>query len=256
MLAQAASGGEVNAVELKAAATGAVFQAVTSVFRQDGAAFLLIRLLPQGDGAAVSASGENQLHALLEHLPEAVALTDGAGRVVFANHAFVELSGLLSAQAAVGANLDGWLGHSSVDFGVILGTLREARTLRPVATVLRGAYAAVEPVSVSAAAAGSGQMERFCFIIRAAERQAGLRNGQDALARTPEEIRDLVGRIPLKEIVRETTEIIEKLCIQAALDLAGDNRASASDMLGLSRQSLYSKMHRFGIGDLSGAGRE
>jgi DNA-binding protein Fis len=35
--------------------------------------------------------------------------------------------------------------------------------------------------------------------------------------------------------------------------MTGDNRASAAEMLGLSRQSLYAKLHRFGLGDLSGS---
>jgi DNA-binding protein Fis len=33
------------------------------------------------------------------------------------------------------------------------------------------------------------------------------------------------------------------------LELTGDNRASAAEMLGLSRQSLYVKLRRFGMSD-------
>ena len=58
----------------------------------------------------------------------------------------------------------------------------------------------------------------------------------------------LVGQMPLRDIVRDTTEIIEKLCIEAALELTGNNRASASEILGLSRQALYTKLRRYGIG--------
>jgi len=39
--------------------------------------------------------------------------------------------------------------------------------------------------------------------------------------------------------------------IEAALELTGDNRASAAEMLGLSRQSLYVKLRRFGMSDVS-----
>jgi DNA-binding NtrC family response regulator len=60
---------------------------------------------------------------------------------------------------------------------------------------------------------------------------------------------ELVGRMPLKDIVRETTDLIEQLCIEAALQLTGDNRASAAEMLGLSRQSLYIKLRRFDMVD-------
>ena len=74
----------------------------------------------------------------------------------------------------------------------------------------------------------------------------------DALPRSVEQLTELVGRVPLKELVRESTDMIERLCIEAALELTDDNRASAAEMLGLSRQGLYSKLRRHGMGDLDG----
>ena len=65
-----------------------------------------------------------------------------------------------------------------------------------------------------------------------------------------EQFTHLVGRVPMKNLVRETTDLIERLCIQAALELTRDNRASAAEMLGLSRQAFYSKLRRYGLGDL------
>lgn len=64
-----------------------------------------------------------------------------------------------------------------------------------------------------------------------------------------ERLRDLLGRVPLREIVRGTTDRIERYCIAAALELTRGNRASAAAMLGLSRQSLYVKLRRFGMAD-------
>jgi DNA-binding NtrC family response regulator len=57
--------------------------------------------------------------------------------------------------------------------------------------------------------------------------------------------------VPLKDLVRETTDVIERLCIEAALNLTANNRASAAEMLGVSRQSLYVKLRRLGIADPS-----
>ena len=54
----------------------------------------------------------------------------------------------------------------------------------------------------------------------------------------------------MKDLVQESSEGIEQLAIKAALELTNDNRASAAEMLGLSRQSFYAKLHRYGIGDL------
>ena len=66
-----------------------------------------------------------------------------------------------------------------------------------------------------------------------------------------EQVTELVGRVPLKELVRESSDVIERLCIEAALELTDDNRASAAEILGLSRQSLYAKLRRYGLGDLA-----
>ncbi len=59
---------------------------------------------------------------------------------------------------------------------------------------------------------------------------------------------ELVGRVPLEDMVRETTDLSERPCIEAALELAGDNRASTAEMPGRSRQSLDRNLRRFGIG--------
>ena len=64
-----------------------------------------------------------------------------------------------------------------------------------------------------------------------------------------EQITRRVGQVPLKELVRESTDVIEALCIQAALELTQDNRASAAELLGLSRQSLYTKLRKYSIGE-------
>jgi DNA-binding NtrC family response regulator len=86
------------------------------------------------------------------------------------------------------------------------------------------------------------------FTIRDMGRRLGMESRPTKeLPRSASQMTELVGRLPLKDIVRETTDLIEQLCIEAALELTGDNRASAAEMLGLSRQSLYIKLRRFGI---------
>ena len=74
------------------------------------------------------------------------------------------------------------------------------------------------------------------------------------LPRSVEQLTELVGRVSLKDLVRETTDVIERLCIEAALEITSDNRASAAEMLGLSRQGLYMKLRRYGLGELDSAG--
>jgi DNA-binding NtrC family response regulator len=62
---------------------------------------------------------------------------------------------------------------------------------------------------------------------------------------------DLVGRTPLKDLVQNTTDVVEKMCVEAALRLTGNNRSAAARALGLSRQAFYLKLKRLGLGDLT-----
>ena len=60
---------------------------------------------------------------------------------------------------------------------------------------------------------------------------------------------DGLGRVPLKSLVSEAVSIVECHYIESALALTDGNRSAAAKMLGLSRQSLYMKLTRYGIGD-------
>ncbi|MGL4440253.1 MAG: helix-turn-helix domain-containing protein, partial [Bosea sp. (in: a-proteobacteria)] len=175
----------------------------------------------------------------------------GDGVIQRANSAFLDMAGLGNAASAIGQGLDRWLGRAGVDFGVLRASMRDGGIVRNFATIMRSAYGATDSVEISAVGGLSDAADHLGFIIRPAGRMAQRPATPSALPRSAEEFKQLVGRVPLKELVRETSDIIEKLCIEAALELTGDNRASAAEMLGVSRQGLYAKMHRFGIGDLS-----
>lgn len=247
MLAVAATGGQTAAAELTLPEGGRQVAAQASLFRQDGAAFFLIRL---GLDAVPARPVEARpaLDALMERLPEAFVVSNADGVIRSVNSAFLDMAGLANASAALGQGLEQWLGRAGVDFGVLKASMRDGGVVRNFRTVLRSVYGAIDSVEITAV--GDGE-DSLGFLVRPASRSGG-ETGASALPRSAEEFRQLVGRVPLKELVRETSDIIEKLCIEAALELTGDNRASAAEMLGLSRQGLYAKLHRFGIGDLSG----
>ena len=96
-----------------------------------------------------------------------------------------------------------------------------------------------------------------CFLV-AAGAGAGAAvasSNRGATAQLPgsvHQLTELVGRVPLKQIVAETSDLIEQLSIEAALKLSRNNRALAAQLLGLSRQSLYVKLRRYGLGETGG----
>jgi transcriptional regulator PpsR len=222
-----------------------------SIFRQDRVTHLLVRLQAATENGAAREASSLLLPAM-ERSPDAIVVADEALEILDCNAAFLDLAQLADASAAVGAPLSRFIGRSSVDTVVLMQMLREHGWARNFSTVVRTPFETIEGVDVSAAAARHGGRTIYGFTLRPVVRVSGdPRRDLDALPRSVEQLTELIGRIPLKEIVRETTDIIERLCVEAALKLTGDNRASAAELLGLSRQSLYSKLHRF---DLAGNG--
>ena len=219
-------------------------------FRQARAALLIVRVEPERDETAVRGT-DRTLADVVERMPDAFVLVDQNANVLTANAAFVELTEMPSAERVIGSRLALWLGRPGIDLELILGQLREHGSVRNVATILRGAAGAQEEIEISGVVAPSPEGDCYGFTIRNVGRR--LREPPVVVGDVPRsvgQLTELVGRMSLKEIVRESTDLIERLCIEAALNYTSDNRASAAEILGVSRQSLYSKLHRHGLGNL------
>jgi transcriptional regulator PpsR len=225
-----------------------------SVFRQENSSHFLIRLGTQQVRARTEvADGKLHLLAVMESAPDAFLVTDLVGRILAVNRAFLEMAQLASEELARGESLEKWLGRTGVDLRVLISNLRQHGTVRLFATKMRGEYGSTTEVEISAVSVTTGDHPCLGFVVRDVSRRlASEARPSKELPRSASQMTDLVGRVPLRDIVRETTDLIEQLCIEAALDLTGDNRASAAEMLGLSRQSLYIKLRRFGIGESAG----
>jgi transcriptional regulator PpsR len=221
-----------------------------TAFRQDRTSFYLVRLLTKSVGQGEDAQ---PMRDLIERLPDGFVLTDSKLLITSSNAAFVDLSEEASAARLNGASLGDYLGRSGIDVDLMVEQINEHGVVRNVATILRGRNGAVEEVEVSAVPAPSVQGDGFGFSIRSIGRRArDLPPQPKDMPRSVEQLTELVGRMSLKDIVRESTDLIERLCIEAALEYTSDNRASAAEILGVSRQSLYSKLHRHGLGNLVG----
>ncbi len=229
-------------------------QAVLSatIFRQDTATCYLMRLQPIAAGASgiVVSRAQAGVMNVIRDMPEPFVVTDLDRRILSANAAFLDSAQLGSEEQARGEPIDRWLGRAGVDVSVLFNSLAEKGAVRQFQTMLRGQFGAVEDVEVSGVASPPGNPACYGFSIRRVNRRAlEAEPGKRSLLRSVEEMTKLVGKVPLKDLVREATDIIERLCIEAALQLNDNNRASTADMLGLSRQSLYVKLHRYGIED-------
>ena len=229
-------------------ADGRPVTASASLFRQDGAALVLVQLTAEGEPRP-SRRGAQVIEAI-EGLPDGFVVVDVDGRVMMANSAFLDLVQMATEEQVRRQPIERWLGRAGVDLNIIMANLREHGTIRNFSTTVRGEHGSNEKADLSGVAAIDDDQPCYAFVIRpltVASRSASPLEG--GLPNSVDQLTDLVGRVSLKEIVRETTETIERLCIEAALEVSGNNRASAAQILGLSRQGLYTKLRRHALGE-------
>jgi transcriptional regulator PpsR len=221
-----------------------------SVFVQEGGPQFLLRLQPMGSqrGAKSGTQAEGDWFSnALENAPIGFIVTDRNGQIKAGNTEICAMLGLSSISQLIDKNLEDYLARGSVDLGVLLNNLRQSRILRGFATELRS-VAGVQLAVDMAAVTLVGDDLTYGFFIRDIRLGGGReKSATSGMADSVEQLSQLVGRMPMKDIVGETSTMIERMCIQAALELTHNNRASAAEMLGLSRQSLYVKLHRYGM---------
>ncbi len=218
-------------------------------FRQDGRTVAMLRLeSPRPDAAASGGEG-----LLLDRLPDAAVVADARGTVVAVNALFLDLVLATHAGQMVGQPLSTLFARPERDLEPLIDLLDASGRVTDVRIDLKIRRGEPEPVDVAAMKAR--QRDGDEHLVLTFRPVAGRRREPlDPLApQSVEQLTELVGRVALKDIVRESTDLIERLCIEAALRTTSNNRALAAELLGLSRQSLYSKLHRHGLESFTGA---
>lgn len=263
-LALARDGGEFPPLSVLCAGSGRTLALQGRVFRAFDRTQLMLRLAEPG---AVGTDQRSPAIALVARLmrdsSNALALTDRSGRVIWTNAAFDALGSGLGrgmhgrtlaeltefSAPALDAILQGARDRGRIslaDARLRLGASRsapdsaDAPAIRPAAALAEGRLTVI--ALPDDCAAGFGLVFRP-FGQPAAEAVATVPDLQAGADADPGA--DATGGAGLKELLRDTTDTIERSCIEAALRLTGGNRAAAAKVLGLSRQSLYVKMRRF-----------
>jgi transcriptional regulator PpsR len=254
---------EVLSLLRMAQATGRVEMGRARLAGQDKEITLSAKAFPSDQGAQVllrclghetrsqldnGRSDHGWMQEALERSPDGWILADRHGNILSANTEFLSQIGAISLAQLQGQPLERWLARGSVDWGVLQTNVRQLGQVRGFATELRTFSGMDLAVEITALTLSDPDANWLLYVhdinrLRPVNTPAKSVGMADSVA----QLAQLVGRMPMKDIVGETNEMIERMCILAALDLTRNNRASAAEMLGLSRQSLYVKLRRFGL---------
>lgn len=209
---------------------------------------LVVRLQPAEEAGAADSTA-SLLPQLIRESPDPVLLVDRDGTLVWTNDAFLAAVGAPAATLAVGRRIDEFL-HSSTDRDLtsLLGAATGQGRIAVEGLRLEGLSSTAVPVDAMLVDVSAGSLRCFGLVLRlrseAGDSLPDMATRLDLTALT-----DLVGRTPMKDLVQNTTDVVEKMCIEAALRLTGNNRSAAARALGLSRQAFYLKLRRFGLAD-------
>lgn len=247
-LSNIASADSVSPVELVARRLQRKLRVIPKLFRAAGERLMLCRLETHDQVNGVQTESNENLERLFHEGVDAMIFLDQDGVITSGNDAFLKLTDSTHLANVRGRSLADFLARGSVDLRVILDNARRSRQLRLYATKILNEFNGQISVEISATYLNDRPKPSFALVIRDSSRAELLRRpgfgGNDEAMRG---VMELVGSSTLKDIVAETTDVVEKMCIQTAVDLTRNNRLAAAEMLGLSRQSLYVKLRKFGL---------
>ncbi|MDC3003880.1 PAS domain S-box protein, partial [Paracoccaceae bacterium] len=194
---------------------------------------------------------ENLL-ATFQNSPDAIVFTDVKGAIQYTNERFLDLTNTSRKNEVVTKNLSEFLGRGEIDLAIMLENVMKSGAVKIYSTHLKSSFGTKIDIEASVSRNNSNANGLVAFIIRevsSPNNRAGVSDANTNLGKNQDAIaaKELVGSATLKEIVTDTTDVIEKICIEAALEITNNNRAAAADLLGLSRQSLYVKLSKFEV---------
>lgn len=219
-----------------------------TVFRAAGERVLLCQLDTTEGGQSGSDELADNIARLYHEGVDGIVFTDGDGNIRAANEAFLNLTDTANIAAVRGRSLTDFLARGAVDLRVLLDNVKRTGQLRLYATRLTTDFMGQIAVEISATWLNDRPNPILALVVRDASRAETLR--RPAFGQPDDGVRnvmELVGSSTLKDIVAETTDVIEKMCIETALELTRNNRVAAAEMLSLSRQSLYVKLRKYGL---------
>lgn len=247
-LAKDANNDGTQHVSLTVRRTNQRVQIATKMFRASGDRLMLCRIALSESALTQQSDLGTMLNQLFEKGIDGIVFLDDNGVIKAANEAFLNMTDSHSQSVVVDRSFSDFLSRGAVDLKVLLDNVKRVGHLRHYRTRLNTDYMGEVSVEMS----GSYVHERGKSLIAIVVRDSVVPENAlwPATGVNNEGLRNvmrLVGYSTLREIVGETTEIIEKMCIEAALEMSGNNRAAAAELLSLSRQSLYVKLRKFGI---------
>lgn len=247
-LTEAASANTPGALTAVSQAKRGNVTIMPKLFRSGGEHMLLCRVTQSDEDAPQGSALQGHLDALYKNGVDGVVFMTETGSILSANSAFLNLSDVTHTSSIQGRSVADFLSRGSVDLNVLLDNATRSGAMRLYATRLVSEHGTERPIEISTTRLQAQDSTIFALVFRDANRIDALRAPAAQLTEVDRKsVVELIGSQALKDIVAKTTDVVEKMCIETAVELTSNNRVAAAEMLGLSRQSLYVKLRKYDL---------
>lgn len=245
LLSAAATSGRAAEIRVRALPDGSACAMAATPFRVGDRLQLLVRARRELPGGA---DGGSLRHAaqIVENTPDAVVVTDSAGRVRLANPAFIALVDRGDEAHLRGKPLTELTGDPLGRWAELLERARSQGMAQGEHLQL-DAEAASTAVRVSAALLTDGEQEALGLVMQVLSPGAVTASAATPLWTELAEAASRLGTAPLEALLTEVTLAAERHLVKRAWGLAGGRFDEWAAMLGQSSEGLRARLRRLGL---------
>lgn len=248
MLDKVRESGRAPSIALHLPPGNTLYSLRASLMNSESGLHYLFQLAPIGlpaESEAAEPGSPISIEELIGRLPDGIAIVDRDGLVRYANATLMDMIHVGAETAIVGQPMKRWLSEPGTDMSMVASLVQKHEVVRRMSSVLHGELGLTTQIEISAAGNRAGKPDYICLVIRdATNRQTP---AADAAMQPGGDVPDLAGHLSLEQLVRASTEMIERRTIVAVLEQCDDNRTLAAKRLGLSRQSLHAKLKKYNL---------
>jgi transcriptional regulator PpsR len=208
---------------------------------------VLLQLSPGSPGGTDAIQESILTDDLIDRLPDAFVVLNPEGIIRRANRAFLDLVEVGAKASVIGERLTRWLWRPGADLTVLLANVERHGSVRLFHTTMQGELGTTSEVEISAAGSSDDAPKYLGVIIRDVGRRIVTSGDESSLRSELGVLAERIGKTPLRKLVKDTVSAVELSYLKSALNLANGNRTVTAELLGLSRQSLYAKLNRYGL---------
>jgi transcriptional regulator PpsR len=213
---------------------------------------LLVHLMPSGeerDQPAPRGAFEVTPSQLFDLAPDGIIVMDDDGYIVNANPAFLGMVQCNARSEVVGTSLGNWMRPPGGDLQMLQDNLHGRTVARLFPTTLYGGNGGRIAAEVAAVRISESETAMYAIYVRDVTQRLDARKNNARFGRLLDSMSAQLGKASLKDLVNTSTGLVERHFIEAALSATGGNRTNAAKLLRVSRQSLYTRLARYGLSD-------